>query len=225
MNKIKLTWSMLLLTIASFVLPSCLDDEDEVVTSIYPNALVTLKTHPTEGFYLQLDDSTTLVPTNLTSSPYGDKEVRAFVNFTEESNNRSNRTYDVHVNWIDTIRTKAMDINLGEAGNVTTYGNDPVEIVNSWETVAEDGYLTLRFRTYFSMGVTHSLHLVKGENPYEVILHHNAYGDTYGKTADGIIAFRLNELPDTDEETVELTLKWNSFSGEKSAKFNYRPRP
>lgn len=226
MNKVKLIWTLVLMAAASFILPSCLDDDDNDYVSVFPNALVTLKNHPADGtFYLQLDDSTTLVPTNIKESPYGDKEVRAFVNFSQEAAPQRNHAYDVHVNWIDTIRTKNMDIDLGEASNVMTYGNDPLEIVNDWATVVEDGYMTLRFRTYFGMGNTHYLRLVKGEKPYEVILYHDADGDLHGEIADGYIAFRLNDLPDTGEETVNLTLKWNSFSGEKSAQFKYRTRP
>lgn len=224
MRKTKLTWTLVLMMMASIILPSCLDDNDEVYTPIQPNALVTLKTHPTDGtFYLQLDDSTTLVPTNMKQSPYGKKEVRAFVNFTQENTSRNN-TYDVHVNWVDSIRTKEMDIHLGATDNAMTYGNDPLEIIKSWETVVEDGYLTIRFRTYFSMGRTHYLRLVKGDKPYEVILYHDADGDVHGQVADGVIAFRLNDLPDTEGETVDLTLRWNSFSGEKSAQFKYRTR-
>lgn len=225
MNKVKLTWTLVLMAAASIVLPSCLDDDDNDYATVFPNALVTLKNNPDDGtFFMQLDDSTTLTPTNIKESPYGNKELRAFVNFTQEASPRSARNYDVHVNWIDTVRTKPMDIHLGEAANVMTYGNDPLEIVNDWATVVEDGYLTLRFRTYFSMGATHYLRLVKGDNPYEVTLYHNADGDLHGQIADGVIAFRLNDLPDTEGETVNLTLKWNSFSGEKSAQFKYRTR-
>ena len=74
------------------------------------------------------------------------------------------------------------------------------------------------------MGRTHYLRLVKGDKPYEVILYHDADGDVHGQVADGVIAFRLNDLPDTEGETVDLTLRWNSFSGEKSAQFKYRTR-
>ena len=70
----------------------------------------------------------------------------------------------------------------------------------------------------------HELNLVKGEGPYEVVLHHNAHGDTYGQMSDGMIAFRLDQLPDTGDETVDLTVRWMSFSGEKSATFKYRTR-
>ena len=37
-------------------------------------------------------------------------------------------------------------------------------------------------------------------------------------------SFNLDRLPDTEGKTVKLTLKWNSFSGEKSAEFDYCTR-
>ena len=108
--------------------------------------------------------------------------------------------------------------------NETVYGKDPVEIVKDWTTVVEDGYLTLRFRTYFGNGKKHVVNLVKGDNPYEVVLHHNASGDTKGLIRDGLVAFRLSDLPDTQGKTVNLTLKWQSFSGVKTVKFKYKSR-
>ena len=53
---------------------------------------------------------------------------------------------------------------------------------------------------------------------------HNAYGDTYGQEADGLVAFKLDALPDTEGKTVKLKLKWKSYSGEKSAEFDYCTR-
>ena len=41
---------------------------------------------------------------------------------------------------------------------------------------------------------------------------------------DALVAFKLDELTDTQGETVKLKLKWNSFSGEKSAEFDYCTR-
>lgn len=62
------------------------------------------------------------------------------------------------------------------------------------------------------------------ENPYEVEFRHNAKGDIYGRYADGLVAFKLDALPDTEGKTVKLKLKWKSFSGEKSAEFDYCTR-
>jgi hypothetical protein len=111
--------------------------------------------------------------------------------------------------------------------NEKTYGNDPVEIVNDWVTIAEDGYLTLRFRTYWGQTKAHRINLVAGSDandPYKVVLFHDANGDTKSYIGDGLVAFKLDELPDTQGKTVNLTLQWNSFNGTKTATFKYCTR-
>lgn len=208
-------------------LQSCLDDDDNNTYYLrYPNALVTVKGAADDAFFLQLDDKTTLLPTNVKTSPFGDKEVRALVNYSEVNEPSGDYTKAVHINWIDSILTKPIAPDLGEE-NDEVYGTDPVEIVNDWVTIAEDGYLTLRFRTIWGGSKKHFVNLLLGqnpENPYEVEFRHNAYGDTYGSEGDGLAAFKLDELPDTEGKTVKLKLKWKSFSGEKSAEFDYCTR-
>lgn len=206
---------------------SCLDDDDNTYYVRVPNALVTAKTDTDQTFFLQLDDQTTLLPVNMAASPYEDKEVRALVNFEEVNEESGKYTKAVHVHWIDSILTKPMAANLGTE-NDEVYGNDPVEIINDWVTIAEDGYLTLRFRTRWGNTTTpHYVNLLSTnnpDNPYEVEFRHNAYGDTNGMEGDALVAFKLDGLPDTEGKTVKLTLKWNSFSGEKSHEFDYCTR-
>ena len=128
---------------------------------------------------------------------------------------------------MDSILTKTPKPWLGEE-NDEKYGNDPVEIMKNWMTVVEDGYITLNFLTRWGAGnVKHEVNLLTGgnpENPYEVEFRHNAFGDVCGREGTGIVAFRLTGLPDTKGETVKLTLKWNSFSGTKTAQFDYKTR-
>lgn len=227
MKKKKTLFMTVMALMLMVILVSCLDDNDN--SSSYPSALVTLKTNPSTGsFYMQLDDSIVIVPTNYKVSPYKNTELRALVNYSlsNETSTRQSGHYakSAFINWIDTIRTKKMSPNIGEK-NETVYGAAPVEIVNDWTTVVEDGYLTLRFRTYYGGQSSHTLNLVKTDNPYEVRLYHNANGDsTTGSVRDGLIAFRLDDLPDTQGKTVALTVKWISFSGEKSIQFKYRTR-
>ena len=213
-----------LFILGTIVLQSCTDDDDFDANINYPNALVTIKTDSSTGqVYLQLDSSTTILPSNMKSSPYGNKELRAIANLKIQDGQSGHYSKSAFVNWIDTILTKPMSPDLGQ-NNDKTYGTDPVEIVNDWTTIVEDGYITLRFRTYFGTQTKHVMSLVKGDNPYEIELHHNAVGDTRGVVRDGLIAFRLNDLPDTQGKAVDLTLKWQSFSGPKSVKFKYTSR-
>ena len=51
-------------TISSLSLQSCLDDDDNYAMR-FPNALVTVKTDADQTVFLQLDDKTTLLPTNI----------------------------------------------------------------------------------------------------------------------------------------------------------------
>ena len=202
---------------------SCSDDDNYDLR--YPNALVTAKTAADQTFYLQLDDSTTLLPQNITRSPYGGKEVRALVNYSNVAGEAAPYNQLININWIDSILTKpTMPNRFGQ--NDSVYGNDPVEIVNDWVTVAEDGYLTLRFRTLWGYGQRpHSVNLLinqKGGDPYELEFRHNANGDYMDHRADALVAFNLKDLPDTQGKTVKLKLKWNSFSGPKSAEFKYK---
>lgn len=223
MKKIKFALLLLIAAVTTISLQSC-DDDDENNGMYFPTAIVTVKTNPADNVcYLQLNDETTLFPRNITKSPFENKEVRAFVNYTQDEQTIDGYSHSVNVNWIDSIVTKPMAINMMEE-NVNKYGNDPLEIVNSWETVVEDGYFTIRFRTYFGNRDKHVLNLVKGKNDYEVVLYHDAKEDFGGYVADGVIAFRLDQLPDTKGETVDLTLRWKSFTGDKAAVFKYKTR-
>lgn len=211
----------------SLTFQSCLDDDDYNYGYLTPNALVTVKPVSDNSFFLQLDDTTTLLPVNLASSPYGNKEVRALVNCREVNEPAEGYSKAVYVNWIDSILTKQIAPDLG-VENDSVYGTDPVDMIRDWVTIAEDGYLTLRFRTNWGdRNKAHFVNLLASQdpaNPYEVEFRHNAYGDVYGVEGDGLVAFNLGSLPDTEGKTVKLKLKWKSPVGDKSVEFDYCTR-
>lgn len=221
---------MLGMATAALSLQSCNDDDDNLYY-IYPassyNALVTVKPNTDNtSVFLQLDDSTTLFPRNIAKSPFGTKEVRALAQIIKTTDQTDGYTYTVDVNHIDSILTKNMAANLGDEKNATTYGTAPVEIVNDWVTVAEDGYLTLRFRTNWGGSKKHWVNLVQTDpsKPYDLTFFHSAEGDGNAYTADGLVAFRLDQLPVTDDKNIEITLHWKSFSGDKSHTFKLAQR-
>lgn len=221
-------WAVVMMAaVLTLGLQSCLDDDNEY-QRVLANMLVTVKPQTDGSFYLQLDEKTTLKPINLATSPYGDKEVRALANCEVVNEPSGMYTKSVMIHWIDSILTKPMAANLDVHANDSIYGTDPVEIVRDWVTIAEDGYLTLRFTSL--RGRTNTRHFVNlistknPENPYEVEFRHNAFGDTSGVLVDGLVAFRLDSLPDTNGETVKLRLKWNSYEGPKSVDFDYCSR-
>lgn len=218
----------IVVVVVLMMLPSCTSDDDSPEL-LRPTALVTVCPNADGSFIMQLDNATQLVPTNLKTSPFGTKEVRALVNYTETGvAPQDKKVRNVEVNWLDSIRTKLPVETLGKQDEIK-YGNDPIEIVQDWVTVAEDGYLTLRIRTLWgSPHATHILNLVTGtnpEDPYELELRHDAKGDKNGRWGDALIAFNLNKLPRGDAGIAKIKLKWKSFTGDKSAKFEIKMRP
>ena len=176
-----------------------------------------------------LDDNTTLLAKNLKTPVFDGKEVRALVNYTATDEKSDKYSQVVYVNWIDSILTKKPAPYLSTpAENDAKYGNDEVDIVRDWVTVAEDGYLTLRFRALWGGQKPHIINLLTGvnpENPYEVELRHNQNGDAKYRVGDALVAFNLNDaLPDTNGKTVKLTIRWKSSNGDKKVDFNYCSR-
>lgn len=225
---VKMSAVALLAVSAMLSVQSCEDSLDGGYQYYGPNAIVTVKPIDDSSFYMQLDDQTTLFPSNIGKSPFGDKEVRALV--TLELLDESDETYGqkAEIYRIDSILTKK-PVPFKEGGNLDElYGNDPLAIWDSWMTVVEDGYITLHFSTLwgYNTGIKHELNLVTGtdpDNPYLVEFRHNAQGDIGERQGDGIVAFSLKDLPDTNGETVKLTLKWNDGS-ERTATFDYKTR-
>lgn len=190
---------------------------------LVPNAIVTVKTAADNTVYLQLDDNTTLLPLNLKGHPFKGKEVRALVNFRQKNADATPYTKAVWVNGIDSVLTKPAVATLGEK-NDEVYGKDPIEVVNSFPTVCEDNYLTLYVGTVWGRSETrHLVNLVTGVNPddpYEVELRQNAFGDTKGQMAYTTVAFSLKSLPKTGGKKVKLRVKYQSFNGEKTCEFD-----
>lgn len=77
MKRMKITAYVLGLLTAGFTLQSCDNDDDDNWELRRPTALVTVRPQADGKFTLQLDNNTTLFPSNMDKSPYGDKEVRA----------------------------------------------------------------------------------------------------------------------------------------------------
>ena len=229
MKDLKLFILTISLVICSFAVQSCKKDEP---VRLY-DAIVTVKPsedHSSVAF--QLDEDTVVYPVNMKGSDFSPTEQRALINYREptadECNLFDSRGPMIYVNWLQFILTKDMVPDLGPEDNEVEYGNDPVELVNDWVTLAEDGYLNLRFRTLWgNTGISHIVNLVytpEEDNPYCVTFFHDAKGDYRLYEDDGIVAFRLEDLPDTGGQTVDLKVKWQSFSGPKQAIFNYRSR-
>lgn len=228
--------TMMALTTVAFTLQSCLDnDDDENYFITDPDTMVgvvTLKpdteAHP---WWIQLSDSTVVTCSNIKEFPLKEKkEQRAYIYFKFDS--APSLTADIKsitVTHLDTILTKPLAPALeSEEANIKAYGNDPVEIVKSnLETLAEDGYMNIRFRTNWTQGSLHRVNLVRvadEDGLATFCFHHDANGETNGVIGDGMVAFYLDLEKDIDRTPREIKIKWKSFTGDKSVKFKYIPR-
>ena len=223
MKKFMLFFAGLSLMVGPLALGSCSDDLDDGGQPLM-NAMVTVKPNADNTeVTLQLDDYTVIHPDNLQKSPFGTKEVRARACLDYKNDDQH-----VDVVWLDSVLTKRLTKNLGnEEENRKAYGNDPINILNDWITVAEDGYLTLHFATVFGNGSQHKLNLVHRDDvntPYYFTLYHDAQGDTEGQTGDALVAFKLADwmMAPSDQDYATLTLEWKSYSGTKTTQFKFR---
>ena len=103
---------------------------------------------------------------------------------------------------------------------------DPVDIVTDWMTSLEDGFLTLHYKAPQSGDKKHGFALYRSMNvndKYAYYLVHNADGDK-GPVSEGIVCFDVfHLLPDTDGETVELSLVYIDLNKtEKRLTVDYR---
>ncbi len=207
-------------------LSSCLKNEaDHDDSTLFANAIVTVKPLAEGGFYMQLDEETTLFPANAVKSPY-DEEQRAFVNFSPSDADAGEYDMAVYVNWFRDILTKDMVQAASGTDLDEEYGTDPVNIMDSWMTAVEDGYFTIHFETYSDgTGIKHKVNLVQPdpEKPFELEFRHDASGDVNGDVVWSVAAFRLSDLNLENGKKVTITLKWDSFTGKRSHDFEYVP--
>ena len=217
-------WILMLGILASATaLSSCLDDNDEWAEfwEDKVQAIVTVKPINDGSYYLQLDDSTTLLPTN-NYLPEVPDETRAYVIY--EVKDSALTAYDKAINLVrlDTLLTKDIAPDLGTE-NDSYYGTDMLALNASsvWAKEGvwiEDGYITFDFflQQGYNDNVKHFINLVQtnSEDPYELEFRHNAYGDidTNLPPVSGLVSFRLDKLPSTNGQTVKLKIKYKSFA-------------
>ncbi len=214
-----------------FAAASCGKIKNDVIYQ----AIATIKQGVTGECYVEVDDSTSLIPqgTITLTAP----EVRAMIAYTvvEETTKMPGykHTYKANFLQVNKVFSKWPEESLGsEELDAAAYGSDKVGLYFDGffpPTMIEDGYLNVHFAYEATPGSEHYIHLVTDVDgdPYKVELRHDKNGDTQSTlTYESIIAFPLELLKDTEGKTVKLTLVWNSLaSGKKeSVQLDYKSR-
>ncbi len=207
-----------------FVASSCSFDDDSYDRyNSLPNAIVTVKTLESGQTYFQVDGKTTLLPVDW-KNPYKG-ETRALLRYEELSDGNSGQfSKSVNVVWIDSVLTKKAVICTDE---FKKGADDPIELVGDWLTVCEDGYLTLHFAAWWGVDNRKPHYVNLGIDPAtrNLYLRHDVNGDVANcRPAEGIVAFKIDELLTDVKDSDELTLHWTASDGEKKATIKYSGR-
>lgn len=209
---------------SAFLFNSCNDDDDGYSLGNVWGSIATVQplSEGSNSFSLVLDDGTTLWPAANHVPWYKPKaNQRAVVYYTILSDQFQGYDHAIMVRDIADILTKYPAEDLGDEENDEKYGNDPVKIYDIW---IGDGYLNVWFGFNYGGKTKHFINLVQREDsimPYNFEFRHNAYDDTGNIGQKGIAAFNLSAL--NPEEEVTLTIKVNTFEGDKEYTVKYDP--
>lgn len=219
----KYTLLMLTAMLSLFGFSACQDDDDYSLDKFAIEIMTVVPDGDT--YYLRRDNGKKLWPFATNCPGYNSSKTRAQVNYTMLSDSIPGFSHGIKINWIENILTKNISPYRG-AENDSIYGTDPVKII---AMNIGDGYLNIRFAANFgNTGVKHLISLIQNQEvntPYVLELRHQAYGDNALYAAEGLVAFDLSSLLNTGGQTVELTIKVNTFEGEKSYKLAYNSDP
>lgn len=219
----KYTLLMLTAMLSLFGFSACQDDGDYSLDKFAIEIMTVVPDGST--YYLRRDNGEKLWPFATNCPGYNFSKTRAQVNYTMLSDSIPGFSQGIKINWIENILTKNISPYRG-AENDSIYGTDPVKII---AMNIGDGYLNIRFAANFgNTGVKHLISLIQDQEvntPYALELRHQAYGDNALYAAEGLVAFDLSSLLNTGGQTVELTIKVNTFEGEKSYKLAYNSDP
>lgn len=198
--------------------PTPADPGTSTYSSQLTDAVITLRQDSSGEYYFYVTDSYSVYPVNTEKIdfPVG---TRATTRFSMESV-RDGKVY-VRIVELDEIETKDL---LPE--DDPSFGGDPLDIVDDWRTTVEDGFLTIRYRTFWGEESRwHDLRLYRTSEAYTLMLRQDDGGDPDDYRGDALVAFRLDTLPDTAGETVDLAVGYLSLDGTLKTKiFKYRTR-
>jgi hypothetical protein len=218
--------SIAFIATAAIFSTACNDDDDDCIWITDPPynfiSIVTVKTLDTGETYFQLDDETTVEPVNWTN-PYKD-DIRIFADLEILRDTSEKFSRKVRVLRTEDILTKDAISSTSDSADVILQNQDPVEILNNWKTVSEDGFMTINFSTRWGhTDRPHYVNLVKtSDDPLTFRFCHDSNGDRGHEMRQGMVAFDIADLiPESEGNTGKFTLTWESFSGEKEADFDF----
>ena len=190
------------------------------------SAIATLFLSDEGVYYLQVDADTRVYPENFRDLCHTTPDVpcRIVGEMTVYNRKVDNNAWVGRLEWFDFLEKGPVFTGVGN-------GKDGVDVLADWMTSLEDGFLTLHFQTWWGVEPRrHELRLVTGTNPddpYELLLVHNANDDPKSYQADALIYFDIQPYLPKPEDPLHttVTLKWTDDAGQiQTRRFPYAGR-
>lgn len=128
--------------------------------------------------------------------------------------------YKTELEWIEAL-------DEGQFG-VSASAGDPLDInLSSAYTCVEDGYLTIKYLTWWGeTPLHHDFYLSRDpKQPYALTLVQDSHGDGKDNCTEGLVCFDINSLPDTEGQTLTISLQWTKLDGTLgTAYFGFKTR-
>lgn len=220
MKRLKFIVGSLIAALVSFSTISCNDDDGYSLGDIYYSLATVNPIDDGEYYDFTLDNGVKLWIAATHIHNYAPKSnQRALIYYTILSDEVGEYDHSILLRGIRNILTKNIAENLG-ADNDATYGTNKVKIYDMW---IGDGYLNVEFGFNFGGNAVHYINLVETDDENVFEFRHNAYNDTEVVGRRGLVAFRLSPFDNTEDE-ITLTIKVNTFDGDKDFTVKYNPK-
>lgn len=181
-----------------------------------------------ELFTLTTDQGAVLFPSaSAIPSDYLNNNDRVLVNFTILGDADSTSPYDYYVKVNDVYKILTKDI-LDYTPSVSdSLGNDPI-FLN--EIRVRNGFITLDFFFGGSLGgpkhmVNMARHpLLTPDKRIVLDFRHNAFGDPHSYNYRSLVAFPINNIIDTSQDSVQLRVLYNGYEKEEKVDLTWRAK-
>lgn len=195
---------------------SCNDDGYSLDDFTVALATVNSVGAESDGYFLTLDDGTTLWPAASNGVYVPEVGERVIVNYTVLSDKQGQYDHFVKINGMQEILTK--DVVDLTAENKDEIGNDPIKILDLW---TGDNFLNIHFRINIGGSKTHTINLVRnklnvadGDEAIELEFRHNKNGDEEKYRLNNYAAFNLRSLQVAGRDSIKLIIKVQDYDNE-----------
>jgi len=204
------------------VFASCMQDYNKCNCS--GDSMVSLGVIDTTGtgvndYVIHLDDGNNVSPLSTSVQSFTAKNnERVLVNFISLKNEKltdSTLTYFAKIDGLRDILFKGIKKYTEVADD--SMGHDPIIIRQAW--ISKTGGILNIDLKYFTQGSVHYINLIDNgeangiDNPFVLVLRHNARGDQPNYPAAGLVSFKLDYLKLPGKNATNFVIRFTDYQG------------